>query len=96
MVMKTALTMAPVHYAQIYWPREEGLLTKTRKSSIVSHCVKCVFYEGFLLTTTVMVLKVANLLPLDTWSWDRVVAVVCGQLIAGTLMVLPVLLMSTK
>lgn len=96
MVMKTVLTTAPVHYAQIYWPREEGLLTKTRKSSIVSHCIKWVVYEGLLLTTIITVLKVANLLPLDTWSWDRVAAVVCGQLIAGTLMVLPVLLMSTK
>lgn len=95
MVIKLVLTLAPVQYAQIYWPREEGSLTKTRKWTIVAHCAKALAAEGAIITLVMIVLTVAHLLP-DKWGWDRVLAVMGGHALSSIILLLPIYLMSTK
>lgn len=85
---------APVFYAQVFWPRTEGHMTKARKSTIKWHCLRRYIQEGIAAASVFSVLKLAGLTP-STWGWDRLAAIGIGHA-AGILLLVPVFLMSTR
>jgi len=90
----TLITL-PVFYAQIYWPREEGYLTKARKSLIKWHCVRSFTKQGLLAVFLFSMCKLAGVTP-PTWGWDRLAAIAVGQIVYGIFLLLPIFLMSTR
>ena len=94
LVVSLILMAGPVFYAQIFWPREEGYMTKTRKSTIKWHCVRSLFKQGCVAALIFTMLKLAHLTP-ESWGWERLLAIGAGQLLGYTLL-LPVFLISTR